>query len=326
MYRRPKNQEVKVTTAPNNCSMLIQCIPNISEGRREDVIAAIVAAISATSDVRLVDWSADRDHNRMVATFVGGPGAVSQAVHALAEVAIASIDMTQHTGVHPRLGALDVLPLVPLRGISMAQCADLARDIGRDLANRLALPIFLYEESTPLPEPLSPPGQPEHVEPTAGRRLLPYVRKNAFNGLLPDFGPSSPHPTAGATVVGARGPLIAYNIILDATDPAAARAIARDLRNGGLAGFTGVRALGLPLPSRRLSQVSTNITDPKATGIGAVYAFVCAKALELGVGVVESEVIGAMPGFAAFDQLTTSLHAPSLRPGQVLWENWPDAS
>lgn len=285
--------------------MLIQCVPNFSEGRRHDVIKSIAGAASSVTGARLVDWSADRDHNRMVATLVGEPEAITEAVLAAAAVAIDRIDMPSHRGVHPRLGAIDVIPVVPLRDVEMEACGQVAREIGRQIASRFNVPVFLYEEAI------------------ADRRALPDVRKKAFKDLNPDYGPSTPHPTAGATVVGARKPMIAYNIVLDVADPAAARTIARELRNGGVAHFKGVRALGLRLPSRHMTQVSINIVDPGASPIGSVFAYVLNRARELGVNVLESELIGAMPGYTAFAQLMASLRAPGLKPGQILWETWP---
>jgi glutamate formiminotransferase len=285
--------------------MLIQCVPNFSEGRRQDVIKSIAEAASSVSGARLVDWSSDRDHNRMVATLVGEPAAVSQAVLAAAAVAIDRIDMRSHKGVHPRMGAIDVIPVVPLRDIEMEACARIAREIGREIAGRHDVPVFLYDEAS------------------VDKRPIPDVRRKAFIDLLPDFGPTSPHPTAGATLVCARKPMIAYNIVLDVADPAAARTIARELRNGGVAHFRGVRALGLRLPSRHMTQVSINIVDPDASPIGSVFAYVLNRSRELGVNVLESELIGAMPGYTAFAQLAASLRAPALKPGQILWETWP---
>ncbi len=281
---------------------LIQCIPNFSEGRRPDVIAAIVGAVRETPGVRLADWSADPDHNRMVVTFVGPPDAVRDAALAAAAAAVARIDLGRHEGVHPRLGALDVLPFVPLRGLSLSDCAALAREVGRELAARHDLPVFLYEAAAP------------------DARSLPSVRKAAFRSLMPDFGPALPHPTAGAAVVGARGPLIAYNVVLATPDLAVARTVARDLR--ALPDLPSVRALGLRLPSRGLTQVSMNLTRPADTPLLSVFRYVEARALALGTSVVESEVIGALPGPSAFGVLADALQAPGLKSGQVLWENW----
>lgn len=281
---------------------LVQCVPNFSEGRRPDVIAAIVEAVRGTEGVRLADWSADPDHNRMVVTFVGPPGAVRAAALAAAAVAVARIDIGGHQGVHPRLGALDVLPFVPLRGISYEECAALARGVGEEMAGRHGLPVFLYELASP------------------GRRSLPFVRKEAFRTLMPDFGPDFPHPTAGAAVVGTRGALIAYNVVLSTPDVAVARAIAREMR--GAADLPGVRALGLELPSRGLTQVSMNLIRPAETPLLAVLRRVEEEARARGTVIIESEVIGTLPGFSAFGVLGDALRAAGLKPGQVLLENW----
>ncbi|MGO8672470.1 MAG: glutamate formimidoyltransferase [Capsulimonadaceae bacterium] len=285
--------------------MLIQCVPNFSEGRRSGVVQGIVDAVDAVPGVRLVDWSADIDHNRMVVTVVGDPASIATAVVDAAAVAVARIDLREHDGVHPRLGAIDVVPIVPLQGVTLEDCAHVAVGIARTVAERFALPVFLYEAASP------------------DCRSLPDIRKRAFTDLLPDFGPSIPHPSAGAVVVGARGPLIAYNVVLNTSDPAPARTIARELRAGGASGLIGVRALGLTLPSRSLTQVSVNIVDPAATSIGAVFEYVCRRAGEFHTTVVESELIGAMPGFCAFEQIRRTLRAPRLRPEQVLLESWP---
>ena len=283
---------------------LIQCVPNFSEGRRGENIAAILEAVRATPGVRLADWSADQDHHRLVVTFLGPPERVRDAALAAAAAALAALDISTHQGVHPRLGAIDVLPFVPIRDITLAECALLAVGVGRELADRHQLPVYLYEAATP------------------DGRSLPVVRKDAFHRLRPDFGPPSPHPTAGAVVVGARGPLIAYNVNLATPDIAIARQIAREVR-AGAARMEGVRALGLALPSRGLTQVSMNITRPAETSLWAVFGYVARRARALGTDVVASEVIGALPGPSAFGVLADALRA-DLKPGQVLLENWPE--
>ena len=283
--------------------LLVQCVPNFSEGRDPAVIQAIVDAVRQTPGVRLADWSADTDHNRLVVTFVGPPDAVQAAAFAAAAAAVERIDMRGHLGVHPRLGAIDVLPFVPLRGMTLAECADLAQDVGAALAEQLALPVFFYEAAS------------------AECRSLPAVRKAAFTALMPDCGPAVPHPTAGAAVVGARGPLIAFNVNLATADLSAARTVARELR--GLPHLPGIRALGLRLPSRGITQVSMNLTRPADTPLLAVFRHIERRAQELGTSVIESEVIGALPGPSAFGALADALQAPGLKPGQVLWENWP---
>ena len=282
---------------------LIQCIPNFSEGRDPEGIAAIVQAVRQTPGIRLADWSADPDHNRLVVTFVGPPEPVRAAALASAAAAIERIDLRMHQGVHPRLGAIDVLPFVPLSGITLAECAEIARSTGAELAERFGLPVFFYEAAS------------------ADEHSLPFVRKSAFGTLAPDYGPSLPHPTAGASVVGARKPLIAYNVNLQTADLSAARIIARELRV--LPDLPGLRALGLRLPSRGITQVSINITRPIETPLLRVFQYVERRALELGTSVTESEVIGALPAAAAFGVLTDALQAAGLHPDQVLLETWP---
>ena len=282
---------------------LIQCVPNFSEGRDPAIIAAIVDAVRRTPGVRLADWSADADHHRLVVTFVGPPEPVRAAAFAAAEVAVQLIDLRQHRGVHPRHGALDVLPFVPLTNISLEECATLSREVGREIAEHHALPVFLYEAAAPAPH------------------SLPFVRKNVFTTLRPDFGPLSPHPTAGAAIIGARGPLIAYNINLATEKIQVARTIARDLRT--LPHLPGIRALGLALPSRGLTQVSMNVTRPAETPLLAVFEYVQHRAIELGTIAVESEVIGALPGPSSFDVIRDALKSVGLKPGQILLENWP---
>ncbi len=284
---------------------LIQCVPNFSEGRDPHVIKAIVDAVRAVSFVRLADYSSDLDHNRLVVTFVGPPAPVLDACRAACAVAVERLNLTRQVGVHPRLGVLDVLPLVPLADITLDECAVLARELGADLARAHHLPIFLYEAASP------------------GHHSLPFVRKEAWHALAPDFGPPAPHPTAGSAVVGAREPLIAFNVNLAAPDPRIARRIAREVREGGGAGFQGVRALGLTLASRAQTQVSMNITLPRQTSLIGLTAYIQRRAGELGTETTGAEVIGALPGFAAADTLGEALHT-RLHPGQILWETNDD--
>jgi glutamate formiminotransferase len=265
--------------------MLIECVPNFSEGRDADTIAAIVAAI-ASAGVTVVDHSADPDHHRMVVTFLGAPEAVAEAAFAGAREAVKRIDLTRHEGVHPRFGSVDVIPLVPLGETPMAACVDSAHALGERLGDELGLPVYFYEAAARRPE----------------RRDLARVRAGGFDALCqrplveeraPDAGPAVAHPTAGAVAVGARGPLIAYNVHLDTDDVEIARRIAARIRERG-GGPPGVKALGLRLASRRHVQVSVNITDPDRVSLDHVFERVRQEAARHGVAVTGSELVGAL--------------------------------
>lgn len=279
-------------------SEIVQCVPNFSVGRDTAAIKAIVESVQRTLGVRLANWSTDADHNRLVVTFTGPPGPVRAAALAAAAAALAHIDLREHQGVHPRLGAMDVLPFVPLSGLTLADCAALAVSVGEELASRYDLPVFFYEAASPY------------------AHSLPFVRRSAFGALLPDLGPQRPHPTAGAVVVGARGPLIAYNVNLAASEPMAARTIAREMRT--LPDLPGIRALGLRLPSRGLTQVSMNLTRPAETPLLQVFQYIEHRATDLGTAVIESEIIGALPSSAAAGVLADALRCPAFRPEQIL--------
>jgi glutamate formiminotransferase len=291
-------------------SPLIQSAINVSEGRSLEVIAAIVESAAETAGVTVADWSADADHNRMVVTLLGSPGAVARGAVAVAREAVKRIDLRHHTGAHPRLGAVDVIPLVPLRDVTVEECARVSREIARTLGSELELPVYLYEASA----------QP-------GRLLsLPDIRRGGFEGLFatpltglraPDEGPAAPHPTAGAVVVGARTPLVAYNVNLDSPDAAVAKRIAARVRaerdsNPALA---GVRALGLPLPSRGIAQVSLNLTMPDRTPLPGVFDFVRRAAAESGSEVRESEVIGLIPAASLGSE----------PPERILWSDYRES-
>jgi glutamate formiminotransferase len=276
---------------PKSEPMLIECIPNFSEGRDPATVDAIVAAIR-DAGVTIVDHSADPDHHRMVVTFLGAPEAVAEAAFAGAREAVARIDLTRHRGAHPRMGAVDVIPLVPLGETPMSACVTLAHRLGERLARELALPVYYYEEAAL----------------RADRRDLARVRAGGFEALrgdqaagpaplegerTPDAGPAAAHPTAGAVTVGARGPLIAYNILLDTGDVRIARQIAARVRERG-GGLPGVKALGLYLESRGRAQVSINVTDPDRVSLAHVFARVRQEAARLGAGVAGSELVGAL--------------------------------
>ena len=259
---------------------LVECVPNFSEGRDPVVLAALAQAIRSVDGVRLLDHSSDPDHNRSVFTFAGPPDAVLSSALSAARVAVERIDLRSHRGVHPRIGAMDVVPFVPLRGISLSDCAALARSFAGCLWEQLAVPAFLYEAADSSPQ----------------RKALEQVRRLAASGAGPDVGQAR-HPTAGASAVGARDFLIAWNIWLESGDLAVARRIARAIRFSS-GGFPGVKALGLPLESLGIVQVSINTTDFHATPLHIVFERVAQLAAECRVRVRGSELIGMMPSSA----------------------------
>jgi glutamate formiminotransferase / 5-formyltetrahydrofolate cyclo-ligase len=284
---------------------LVECVPNISEGRDRSTMDAVAAAVEGTPGVTLLDRTSDRDHHRSVLTFAGPDGDVSRAMAAAADEAIARIDMRVHAGGHPRLGAVDVVPFVPLGDTPMARCVELARAFAADLAERHAMPVFLYAEAATRPE----------------RRVLADIRRPQFEGLgealarpggEPDFGPRRAHPTAGAAVVGARPFLIAWNIDLASDDRAVARRIAGAVRerDGGL---PRVQALGLLLEDRGRAQVSMNLLDHAVTPLWRVWETVARLAEAADVAVVESELIGLAP-LQAFLDVADHLGMPASAP------------
>ncbi len=288
---------------------LVQCVPNFSEGRRQWVIDAIVAAVHDVDGLRLLEVEADADHNRTVVAFVGAPeAALAGAFHAVRRAA-ELIDMEQHRGAHPRVGAADVVPFVPLAGVTMAECVDLARALGRRLGDELGLPVYLYGEAALRPE----------------RRELPAIRRGEYEGLkaaighdperAPDFGPPRLGP-AGAVIVGARGPLIAFNVNLRTADLAVAKAIARKVREAG-GGLPGVRAIGLAVGAE-LVQVSLNLTDYRRTGLLAALASVRAEAARLGVEVESSRIVGLVPAEALVEVISHCLSSPSFTAAQII--------
>lgn len=269
---------------------MIESVPNVSEGRRPEVIDRLVASVSEVDGVWLLDHSADPSHNRSVFTLAGEPTAVQTALLRLSAVAVGSIDLRTHRGVHPRLGALDVVPFIPLEGATLDDCISASRQFARDFADAFGVPVFLYEYSATVPE----------------RRRLERIRRGEFEGLAtkmlqpgwsPDFGPAAPHPTAGATVVGARMPLIAFNVNLASTDLEVARAVARAVRESS-GGLPSVKALGLRLEHLGIVQVSMNLTDFTVTPVQAAFDAVSSAARAYGVDVLESELIGLIPAAA----------------------------
>jgi glutamate formiminotransferase len=269
---------------------IIECIPNVSEGRRPEVIEAIAAAIRSVPGVRLLDYSSDQSHNRSVFTLAGDGPAVKAAVLALYERAVVAIDLRQHSGEHPRLGAVDVVPFVPIEGVTMNDCVALAKDVAREVAARFQVPVYLYEEASSNP----------------ARKNLEDIRRGEFEGLAakmaadgwaPDFGPTTPHQSAGASVIGARMPLIAYNINLATDRVDVAKKIAAAIRHSS-GGFRFVKAAGFELKDRGVVQVSMNLTNYEKTPIFRVFETVKREAERYGVQVLESEIVGLVPAAA----------------------------
>jgi len=264
---------------------VIECVPNFSEGCDRNKVRAIVDAMRVDG-VSLLDWSLDNDHNRSVVTIAGPPAAVVEAAVRAAGRAAALIDLTAQRGVHPRIGAADVIPFVPVSGISLAQCAILARQAGFEIWSRYNIPVYFYEAAASRPD----------------RALLEQVRQGQFEGLRelvlrdaarrPDLGGPELHPTAGASAVGARKFLIAYNLYLERPDVTAARAIARALRASS-GGLDGVKAMGVLVQGR--AQVSLNITDFRITPVGRVFDALNRLAGKHGTKVVDGELIGLLP-------------------------------
>jgi len=289
---------------------LIECVPNVSEGRRPEVIEALVDAVQRTPSVRLLDVSSDGAHNRSVITLAGSAASLKAAVLALFEAALPRIDLRTHVGEHPRLGAVDVVPFVPIADVTMAECVALARDTAAEVAARFQVPIYLYEEAAARP----------------ARTNLEDIRRGQFEGLAarmatpewaPDFGPASPHPSAGASVIGARMPLIAYNINLATDRLEVAKKIAAAIRHSS-GGFRYVKAMGVSLADRGIVQVSINLTNYEKTPIARVFEAVQREAARYGVSVLESEIVGLVPSAALIAAAEHALQLTSFTRDQML--------
>jgi glutamate formiminotransferase / 5-formyltetrahydrofolate cyclo-ligase len=289
---------------------IIECVPNISEGRRADVVSAVLDAIRRVPGARLLDASSDASHNRSVITMAGDAGPLKAAVLALYQTAVGAIDLRTHTGEHPRLGAVDVVPFVPIEGVTMEECVALAKDTARSVAERFNVPVYLYEEASSNPL----------------RKNLEDIRRGEFEGLAakmategwaPDFGPSTPHVSAGASVIGARMPLIAYNINLNTNRLEVAKKIAAAVRFSS-GGFRFVKAMGVTLADRGIVQVSMNLTNYEKTPILRVFEAVKREAERYGVSVRESEIVGLVPAAALVDVALSTLQLTDFKRDQVL--------
>ena len=288
---------------------IIECIPNVSEGRRTAVLDACAEAIRG-SGARLLDVKPDAAHNRTVYTFAGTAAEVTAGVLALYAAALPAIDLREHRGEHPRMGAIDVVPFVPIEGATMADCVALARAVGAQVAERHGVPVFLYEEAATIPS----------------RRNLEDIRRGEFEGLAekmqqhawrPDFGPAAPHPSAGASVIGARMALIAYNINLDTTRLDVAKKIATAVRQSS-GGLRFVKAMGIDLGDRGIVQVSMNLTNYEKTPVFRVFELVKREAARYGVAVLESEIVGLIPAAALTASVAWYLQLDTFHDDQIL--------
>ncbi|MBQ7568213.1 glutamate formimidoyltransferase, partial [bacterium] len=289
---------------------LFQCIPNVSEGRDRAVVEALAEAVRAVSGVRLLDYSADRDHHRSVFTFIGAEEGITEAVLALFAQAEKHIDLRQHQGLHPRIGAVDVVPFVPLEGTSMEDAVALSRRVAALAAERYGVPVYYYEESALCEK----------------QRSLAYLRRGGFEALAEledlssrpaDVGPSVLHPRLGASCFGARRPLVAFNVLLDTADVEIAKRVARKIRfrDGGL---RYVRALGLYLAEAGLAQVSINLLNTDQTALYTVLEMVKSEAKMYGAGVRSCELIGVMPLKALVETAAYYLRIPELSVNKIL--------
>lgn len=290
---------------------IVECVPNFSEGRRPEVVDAIVNAITSVGNVYLLGREMDGDHNRAVITIVGSPESIGEAAVRGVEAAVKHIDLGKHRGEHPRLGAADVIPFVPIRGVSLSECVEIAKNTGREIATRLKVPVYLYEAAATRPE----------------RTNLENIRRGQFEGLRdeittnpdrkPDFGESRIHPTAGATVVGARKPLIAYNINLNTAELGIAKYIAKRIRFSS-GGFRYVKAMGILLKDRNQAQVSMNLTDFEQTSMELVFETVRREAERYGVTIASSEIVGLIPQKALERTAEFYLRVENFKPQMIL--------
>ncbi|HML32765.1 glutamate formimidoyltransferase [Sporomusa sphaeroides] len=294
-------------------SKLVECVPNFSEGRRPEVIATIVEEVKKVAGVSLLNVNSDASHNRTVVTFVGEPQAAKLAAFKACAKAAELIDMEQHQGEHPRVGATDVIPFIPVSEVTMEECVELANELGREIAEKLDIPVYLYEAAAKLP----------------ARVKLPDVRKGEYEGLKtaitsperqPDYGPARMHPTAGATVVGARQFLIAYNINLSTSDVNIAKKIAGSIREAK-GGYKYCRAMGVMIEDRNMAQVTINMVDYTGTPLHRVFETVKSEVARYGVSVIGSEVVGMIPLQALIDTADFYLRFEGFERKQVLEEN-----
>lgn len=289
---------------------IIECVPNFSEGRNKDIVEKILDEVRQTEKVKLLDYSSDKDHNRTVVTFIGKPEGVKMAAFKLTKKASELIDLRKHKGEHPRMGATDVIPFIPIQDVTMEECIKIAEELGQMIGEKLDIPIYLYEDAARTPE----------------RRNLAVIRKGQFERFFekikdpkwkPDFGPSKVHETAGATVIGARVPLVAYNVNLATDNLDIANSIARKVRHIG-GGLRFCKALGVELKERNIVQVSMNLTNFEKTAIYQAFEMVTMEARRYGIPVIGSEIIGLTPAKALIDCAEYYLKLEEFSPDQIL--------
>ena len=289
---------------------MMECVPNFSEGRDLEKIDKIVSPFRAKAGVKLLDYSNDEDHNRLVVTVAGEPEALKAAVIEAIGVAIGLIDLNHHRGQHPRMGAVDVVPFIPIKGCTMDEAIALSKDVAKEVAQRYQLPVFLYEKSASAPH----------------RENLAAIRKGEFEGMAekihqsewhPDFGPEERHPTAGTVAIGARMPLVAYNINLNTPSLEIAQDIAKKIRFIG-GGLRYCKAMGVELKERGITQVSINMTDYTKTALYRAMEMVRFEARRYGVSVVGSEIIGLVPMEALIDTASYYLGLENFSMQQIL--------
>ena len=278
---------------------LIECVPNFSEGRNRNTIAALERAVSAVPEVRLLDVHVDADHHRSVFTLVGRPSAVADAAVRAVAVAVERIDLRLHRGEHPRMGAADVVPFVPLDGATLGDCATLAREVGARIGPELGVPVYLYGRAATRPDRVSLP----NVRARGFEDLLERVGRDPL--VVPDFGPPALHPTAGATAVGARPLLVAFNVLLATTDVRVAQRVARAVRTSG-GGLPSVQARGFLVRGR--AQVSLNLLDVDVTPPRAAVDAIAREAARHGTEIVSSEIVGLAPERALAGVSAATLH------------------
>ena len=291
-------------------AQIIESIPNISEGRNQEVIEAVVDQIRTTPGCTLLNYSSDPNHNRTVITYIGDAKGVEEASVKLAKKAVELIDLTKHTGEHPRMGCVDVMPFVPIKDATNEECIELSKVVGKRIAEEADLPVFLYEMSAQ----------------KAARKNLATVRKGQFEGMAekvkdpewePDFGGARIHPTGGVVAVGARPPLVAYNLNLATSDVQVAKNIAKIIRekDGGL---NCVKAMGFMLEDRNMAQVSMNLVNYEKTAVYRAFEAVKMEARRYGVPVLESEIVGLLPMQALVDCAEYYLQVANFDPAQIM--------